>query len=318
MNPWVLVFLLTVRGFVPTPDTFQVSDALTGILLPYQGPLFKTIHDANQTEVRVDLGVGFSFTQGVAYHVIPPCNGDQCVLLQGALSFVAPEDSSPRGMIGIPWELRGVRKAVSFANCDASQKSTILAAAAVAADGLAAGVAYLDSQCVDAQYTTWFGDCSSAYYAIVELIVEKAHSLLSGESWGAYCYPEACEPTYFAYVFPSDATKTIHLCEQFFAASSSLTWDSKPGTLVHEATHFLPSPSTVDWAYGRSTVVALSTLQKISNADNYEYFIEQGIGACNHALDNPECGKSPASKRHPLALFCLVSLLLVLSTALTL
>ncbi|MFT7814320.1 uncharacterized protein LOC108428754 [Arapaima gigas] len=43
----------------------------------------------------------------------------------------------------------------------------------------------------------------------------------------------------FAYVYPYDETYTVYLCKEFWEASDELCMDSKPGTLIHEASHFL-------------------------------------------------------------------------------
>ncbi|KAG2462112.1 PLMP metalloendopeptidase, partial [Polypterus senegalus] len=43
----------------------------------------------------------------------------------------------------------------------------------------------------------------------------------------------------FAYVNPDDETRTVYLCKQFWGAPDDLRKDSKPGTLIHEVSHFL-------------------------------------------------------------------------------
>ncbi|KYO24514.1 hypothetical protein Y1Q_0017102 [Alligator mississippiensis] len=43
----------------------------------------------------------------------------------------------------------------------------------------------------------------------------------------------------YAYVYPKSRDKTIYLCPLFWAAPRHLDKDSQPGTLIHEASHFL-------------------------------------------------------------------------------
>jgi len=43
----------------------------------------------------------------------------------------------------------------------------------------------------------------------------------------------------FAYVYPDDKTYTVHLGGSFWKAPSNLAFDSQPGTLIHEVSHFL-------------------------------------------------------------------------------
>lgn len=45
--------------------------------------------------------------------------------------------------------------------------------------------------------------------------------------------------TDIAYVIPGDKTYTVHLCPLFWKAPSGLAFDSQPGTLIHEVSHFL-------------------------------------------------------------------------------
>ncbi|XP_062859976.1 uncharacterized protein LOC134322036 [Trichomycterus rosablanca] len=49
-----------------------------------------------------------------------------------------------------------------------------------------------------------------------------------------------------AYVYPDDETCTVHLCPIFWMLSDQLSKDSKPGSLIHEVSHFL---GTEDAAY---------------------------------------------------------------------
>lgn len=84
----------------------------------------------------------------------------------------------------------------------------------------------------------------------------------------------------FAYVYPSDFTK-VYLGPAFHSSSPD-GWDSQLGTVVHELTHYQLSGRTDDKEYGRS---ACQTLAKedpsaaLQNADSYQYFLEDWLGA---------------------------------------
>ncbi|XP_062859977.1 uncharacterized protein LOC134322038 [Trichomycterus rosablanca] len=51
--------------------------------------------------------------------------------------------------------------------------------------------------------------------------------------------PEPEEEGIIAYVKPDDETCTVHLCPVFWMLSDRLSRDSKPGSLIHEVSHFL-------------------------------------------------------------------------------
>lgn len=79
----------------------------------------------------------------------------------------------------------------------------------------------------------------------------------------------------FAYVRP-DQSFAIVLGAFFFRAPPS-GYDSRPGVVVHEMTHFALAGATKDHAYGlekAQQLAATDPAQAQRNADNYEYFVE--------------------------------------------
>ena len=77
-----------------------------------------------------------------------------------------------------------------------------------------------------------------------------------------------------AFVYPDQPT--IFVCPLFHAATYT-GYNSKPGVLVHESTHFLATSYTTDIASGVLETSKLGTDDPelaITNADNYEYFAE--------------------------------------------
>lgn len=68
----------------------------------------------------------------------------------------------------------------------------------------------------------------------------------------------------------------VYLCPAFWEAPGTGV-DSKAGTLVHEASHFIVNGGTQDHKYGQkaSKELAISNPEwAILNADSHEYFAE--------------------------------------------
>lgn len=84
--------------------------------------------------------------------------------------------------------------------------------------------------------------------------------------------PDLCDGRTFAYVYPSDSTQTIYVCEFTFNYPD---YAEKVQTVIHELSHFNSIGSTTDNAYGEETCYQLAqsdpaTARRI--ADNYGYF----------------------------------------------
>ena len=79
------------------------------------------------------------------------------------------------------------------------------------------------------------------------------------------------------YAFVSPEQPTIFVCNQFYKTDYS-GYNSKPGVLIHESTHFRATGDTEDYAYGfleaRKLAIDNPDLA-VKNADNYEYYAER-------------------------------------------
>lgn len=97
----------------------------------------------------------------------------------------------------------------------------------------------------------------------------------------------------YAYVYPSDSSHTIYLCGSYWNSPTTLEVDSKPGTLIHELSHFDDVAGTDDNVYGlagcRSLAIS-SPCAAVNNADSHEYYIE-----LIPTLDSSCCGHSSSS-----------------------
>lgn len=86
-------------------------------------------------------------------------------------------------------------------------------------------------------------------------------------------------------LLPSDLTQplliivrfgNVYLCASFWRANVTGS-DSKGGTIVHEATHFLDIAGTEDIVYGQKASQELAKSEPdtaVQNADSHEYFVE--------------------------------------------
>ena len=85
-------------------------------------------------------------------------------------------------------------------------------------------------------------------------------------------------PGVYAYVYPDDPTHTIYLCPVFWQSTPNpYNWNSQPGTLTHESSHFTDVAATDDYQYGVTGCLSLAKnnpAEACMNADSHEYFQE--------------------------------------------
>jgi len=165
-----------------------------------------------------------------------------------------------------------------YISCSASQ-SNLVDDAVVNAHAIAKNaLVYAQSTC-DPAYITWFGQhVDTLLRPEVATHFTKISEQIESAFFSVNCQPPQCSsPSVFAYVYPTDVTYTIYLCGQFWKASSSVTYDSQSGTLVHEFSHFRTIAGTQDYVYGTSGAMQLARTdpgKAAFNADNHEYFAE--------------------------------------------
>ncbi len=166
--------------------------------------------------------------------------------------------------------------ALSFSRCDATQQSTIIEATASANQMSDEAVAFLANAPAAAQrYKTWFGAYTAARQALVKQHFSAIADALDTQPMTFDC--GCAKENYYAYVYPNKPY-TVYLCNAFWSAPM-LGWDSLGGTIVHEFSHFNAVASTNDWDHGLTACMTLAETKPdwaIDNADNYEYFAEQG------------------------------------------
>lgn len=125
------------------------------------------------------------------------------------------------------------------------------------------------------RYLEWFGAYDGSRYSQVTSHFNNLHHTLFNEQISVSCNDSRCQPSYFAFVYPS-RPYVIYLCNQYWRTSTTGT-DSKGGVFIHELTHFPEVFGSDDYAYGQSNCRSLARNNPnaaIQNGDSHEYFAE--------------------------------------------
>lgn len=168
----------------------------------------------------------------------------------------------------------------TFSGCSAgevTQLTTALAAAeALSLEAVSGLVVVQTSLRLRAtRYTNWFGSYTGARWETVMRNFQNIYSALTSQTFSFDCSGLSCSPNSYAYVYPG-SPYVVYLCNAFWPAPMSGT-DSKPGTLIHEMSHFTVIAATDDYAYGQSACISLALSNpalSIANADSHQYFAE--------------------------------------------
>lgn len=161
---------------------------------------------------------------------------------------------------------------LSYANCTASQQSTVASAISAAKTMSNSSVTYMAKTTMGPRYTKWFGSVNATRQAKVKANFAAIKDGFDNKNVVVDC---GCKQSYYAYVYPTQPYK-IYVCRAFWTAPLSGT-DSKGGTLVHEMSHFNVVAGTDDNVYGQSGAASLAISDPnaaVANADNHEYFAE--------------------------------------------
>ncbi|WP_313704248.1 M35 family metallo-endopeptidase [Massilia sp.] len=162
--------------------------------------------------------------------------------------------------------------ALSYANCTASQQSTVASAISAAKTMSNGSVTYMAKTTMGPRYTKWFGTATSTRVSTVRSHFNAIKDAFDNKSVVVDC---GCNQNYYAYVYPTQPYR-IYVCKAFWSAPLTGT-DSKGGTLVHEMSHFNVVAGTDDHVYGQSGAASLAIsdpTKAVDNADSHEYFAE--------------------------------------------
>lgn len=132
----------------------------------------------------------------------------------------------------------------------------------------------------EASFKRWFGETTPEARAKMRERMVKARDRLNGFDLDNY---ESDDDAY-AYVYPDD-DETMYLGEGF-ADAPEKGRDSRAGTMVHEASHYDSVGGTDDVEHDGGKVYGEAGAEKLAkddpanaqhNADNFEYFVEDGM-----------------------------------------
>jgi len=125
-----------------------------------------------------------------------------------------------------------------------------------------------------AHYRRWFGAPNQNRFITVRDNIHIIHQSFLNTEFLYEC--DEYEGVY-AYVYPSDMTHTIYYCDLYWVVPVAGGFDTKAGTVYHEASHFDDIARTDDLVYGVTGCEELarnSPNDAILNADNYAYLAE--------------------------------------------
>lgn len=165
---------------------------------------------------------------------------------------------------------------VGYTGCSISEQNIVEAAIPQATSASLNALNYLNKDQCTSTYVTWFGTVTNSNWNKVDNDFTNIHAQFVSLEFNINC--QCKDPFTYAYVYPTDPTHTIHLCGAFWnAPASPYQYDSQPGTLTHEMSHFNDIAGTDDIVYGTSGCQALAISnpnEAIDNADSHEYFQE--------------------------------------------
>jgi len=166
----------------------------------------------------------------------------------------------------------------SFISCTTDRQSQINTAVTTAKSMASSSLSYLTSSSCDSAFVTWFGRYTgSSRWSMIQQNFNRISAKLNSGVFNVNCAGPSCSSDTFAYVYPTDSSFTVYVCGAFWSAPNYVAYDSKPGTLIHEMSHFSVIGGTQDHTYGTSSAKDLASRQPdkaVNNADNHEYFAE--------------------------------------------
>jgi len=175
----------------------------------------------------------------------------------------------------------GLGAATPKTNCNSGQASQITTSGNNAISAANRGFTYLSGKACSTSLTSyirWFGACDNTRYSTVTNCMNSVTNFMR-TNYPVDCQGSQCSANTYAYVFPTDTTRTVYVCAVFWRVpTSNCVMDSQPGTLIHEGSHFNNVCSTGDYAYGIANCENLAKTNPgnaIRNADNYCFYTDR-------------------------------------------
>jgi peptidyl-Lys metalloendopeptidase len=224
---------------------------------------YVTVAAGEAISAVVNLGDNYEFLSFGKYMVrvdLPGYCELKYAIGEGQVAVFELESVPERKPIGAPQ---------GFTNCQSTQISQINSAISGSITGSSRSYTCLNQGC-DSQYARWFGTYSDTNWNFVSNAFRNINSRLSNSVFNGYCNPSGCGSNVFGYVYPTDTTYTVYLCNMFWQYP-----DERVNTIIHEMSHFRALAGTNDYAYGTSACLSLARSnpnQASHNADNVCYF----------------------------------------------
>jgi len=261
---------------------------VSGVTIPYSGRVGKrapptsedllTIGAGESVSTTVDLSEHFNFPKTASYEVqLVPTNLEGAKLAVSFSSLQVKSDVVTMNIPASPVPAPHVESIeTTYVDCTADQQTTVN----TAWEGFKALAPKAQTEAAkgasSTSYTTYFGAFSATRNTNVVKVTTNEVTSSKGTGYAMNCKPPSCGGSgTYAYVYPGTPT-TIYLCAQFWKAPVK-GFDSTPGVLVHEISHFTVVGGTQDYIYGNTAAKSLAIsnpTQAVANADNYEYFAE--------------------------------------------
>jgi peptidyl-Lys metalloendopeptidase len=161
--------------------------------------------------------------------------------------------------------------------CAGSELATAQAALSQATDALKSTISNINSGDADTanKAMTWLGVHNSTESEQVKDLLNRALALAANPSFLCDNSTYVTLGDVYAHVLPTDPF--VIKLGAFFWPAPDTGFDSKPGTLIHEMTHFSSVGATGDLAGDTSSSKVLAQSDPAGarrNANNYEYFVE--------------------------------------------
>lgn len=234
-------------------SVLNVIDNASGKTLPYKGKVARRWAGLNSA-VHIEDGGHITHVVDLVGSYDMESFGSYTVEFDSAKTIVQVGDLSNATFVD-PMNLACTSTELSQASTAQSQAGTQVSRARSSLNGGAGSL-----------YVEWFGTSTSTRF---NKIVGDFSAISSNLSRSRYACDRTC-PGVYAYVYPSDTSQTIYLCDVFWQLPSE-----RAETIVHEVSHFTRIAGTDDWTYGQTNCRNLARTnpdRAVDNADNQCYF----------------------------------------------
>ncbi|MER9119861.1 M35 family metallo-endopeptidase [Mesorhizobium sp. M0954] len=174
---------------------------------------------------------------------------------------------------------------VDFVDCSADQQPIVQSAIDSSHAWIDNALANIALPQPNGTYAKWFGSYTDSNLSTVKTNLQTIRSHLLIGVISAHCQCPASADTDHDYALvdsPNHGIKktpyNVYFCNKFFAgATPDIGFDSRPGIVIHEMSHFDNVADTIDECSSFTNRQSLAALpdHAIVSAGNYEYYVEE-------------------------------------------